>query len=199
MVNTNDPWARKLAIASLGVALATGVANYWIAQVQAENQERAHQLQIDQFRQEGPVLSSESSLHIYTDDKKWIAVSPGSNVTADLEAQGNVVLVTTVTNSGRSQGTVDRIGIGTSETGYKPAVKINCSQESKISTCKMPAAIEPQSQKKFYIDLNEASMKQALTCNEYNQQGLEVVVAPIGSEVSIERMNQSIFYTTDCP
>ncbi len=202
-----DSVARWTAVASLVVAIVGGLGNFFWAKVQADQTARSLAIaeqELESVKDQGPKLKvQKAELYVYKPESKaWLRLDQQKNVTAADDEAGNIVLVLTVVNEGRFQATISKLGMGTDENTYVPASLVNCEDTAgseSVGECKMPTVLAPQTEKKFYIDLDRPDMRKALTCNKYIESGLEHVISPIGAPHLVGRMPKSIYYATDCP
>lgn len=189
-------------IASVVVAVLSLVCSVGFGLHTARTTETQLALMREQIREQaqaGPVLEASAEPWLYVPkSREWTQLDPTENVRRSDDDRGHIVLIVTVTNNGRFQGTVTDVGIGTSATTYVPASKPNCPIDTGVSECKLPLILGPQSEQKFYIDLDSPEMVQKLTCSEYNRERLEYIVATRGSDMIVGRLQKSIYYTTDC-
>lgn len=194
-----------ISAAALVTSLAVGYFNYHFTAEQVDIQRgqlRVAQDQLAEAQREGPKLQLAARLAVYRPDGVWLSIKDGEFVTSDRAQAGNVVGVVDVENkSPRYNAVIKTLGVGVSATQYRAAQRVNCDRgDGKgIVACRLPISLGPQSKFAFFVDLNREPLKSALTCNKYNDGGVELFLEEMSTGRYAARTNQKVFYTRDCP
>jgi len=196
---TNGRWTTVIAVAALVVSGYTAYAS----RQNNISTEAALKETKRQFEVAGPKYSAEAFAFTYnTRDKIWSGREPvGTSLAFERMQPPNILVVAVhVTNSGRSRGSIDELGIMGDESTRVTSTNPGCdSPGNKIVSCSVPLSLEPEERVKVYILIDE-TMRDALTCNQFAESRGMVAYARSISDTEVQAPTQvSIAYSSYCP
>jgi hypothetical protein len=185
------------------VAVVALVASFYSAKVQNDNylnsKASLNEMRL-QFLASGPKYSVTAAVSIYdTKSKKWsVDEKPGTVVPYEaMTAPSELYVWVSVTNIGRSRGSIQQAGLLKTSDARSPAKRVFC-EHNKIVDCVFPVYVEPQQRVRLLFRLDGDLIKD-LTCNEY--AGLGMVAYAEGADEVVSQANTqvAVAYSRYCP
>lgn len=197
---TNGRWIVTTVIAVLAL-VASGYTAYTAWQNNLST-EAALQEAKRQFEITGPKYSAEAYVVTYNiDDNTWSGrESPGTSLAFErLQPPNHLFVVVTITNSGRSRGSIDELGIMKNESTRVVSVDPLCDgPDIRLVSCPVPLILEPEARVKVFIEIDD-SIRKALTCNQFTESRGMAAYARSISDTEVQAPTQvSIAYSSYC-
>lgn len=178
--------ARVAQIALVVSVVALGVTG-WQAVTQHQQAATEHQQLTEarlEFAKSGPNYSGSASVILWNSKTgKW--TWPAKNATVPYSQSvepWEPSLFLTITNTGRSIGTINEVGLTVSSQQIS-SDSVNCSTPKNDSTCSLPVAIAPGDTDNFWFPLSP-DMTRDITCNDTAaKDGISVYYKSADSQV----------------
>ena len=116
-----------------------------------------------------------------------------------MQPPNELFVILFVTNSGRSRGSIDELGIMKDESTRVTSIDLLCEDpDDTMGSCPVPFILESEARVKVYIRINEP-MRDALTCNPFAESRGMVAYARSISGAEVQAPTKvSIAYSSYC-